>query len=177
MPDAYELHEGRFIQRALNTSAADALQVWVPAVPAGKIWTLLSGFVTCSVAETQIYWAGIQSMGTQWPILRPASFALAPAVYQNLPLVTEGMEIKIFAGEVLAGYRAAATGGSTMSIYVRYIENDLPLYEYIEPQEVRRLRRSAQAAIGSMVRGGGGGGGSSGGGIAPPGGGRVPPAR
>lgn len=158
MPDGYELQEGRYLQYRSATSAANGLAIGIGPVPAGKIWTILAGYATCTVAETQIYWWALldPSATYYYPVVRPVSFAVAPAVGQHFPLLTEGMELKVFAGEYIYAMRAAATAGSTLTAVYRIIETDLPLYTYLEPQEVKRLKNIASQALHGMQRSGGG---------------------
>jgi len=155
--DAYELHEARFIQSLIVTSAANALFVQSPVVPKGKIWTVLSAFITTSATETQDYWFAIKdALGYPYPVTKIEEFTVNSAIDRYVGFLTEGMEIKIYPGERVAGYRDAATLNSNMSIFVRFIETDLPYYSYVEPQRkvVKQYLRH-----GSIYRGGGGGGG------------------
>jgi len=172
MPEAYELHEARFIQTKLVNSAANALYAEVGPVPAGKVWTILCAAGFPSVDETQTVWMAIfiPVGGLTFPITTPASMALkmTPPIFR--PGVTEGMEIKLYPGEYLRAYRGSATAGSSIYIAVRYIESDLPFYSYEEPQNkvVRQTfkRGSVYRASGGGIseRGGGSGGPSGGGG-------------
>lgn len=155
MPDAYELHDGAFVQLQTNTSAANGLSAIVGPVPAGKIWTVMSAVAAPSVAETQIYWFALTNFGVTFPVTLPASIALAPAVQQFYPLVREGMELKMFPGEYLTAYRAAATAASTISIYVRLIETDLPFYVELDKHKVLRRRARAMEITNPNVRIGG----------------------
>lgn len=154
--DAYPLHEGRFIQVAYANSGANGLSIGLPAVPAGKIWTVLQGLILNDVAggETQYIWFGVGNDGVlYYPVTRPVQQLINPTTFMYFPLLTEGMELKLWPGDVLVARRAAATVGSTFSIYIRYIESDMPLYEYIEPQIKSRLLRST---IATMQRSGAG---------------------
>lgn len=158
MPDAYEIHDAQFLQVLSVTSAADALAISLPSVPAGKVWTFLSAYVNCSVAETQIYWFGIQNPNYpgHFPVTVPASRLITPAVYSFYPMVNEGMEIKVFQNESLVVRRAAATAGSTISISGRFIENDMPFYQELEKHANRiRFRRAAQVSGVRASRSGG----------------------
>jgi len=155
--DAYELHDARFIQSLIVTSAANALFVQSPVVPKGKIWTVLSAFITTSATETQDYWFAIKdALGYPYPVTKIEEFTVNSAIDRYVGFLTEGMEIKIYPGERVAGLRDAATLGSNMSIFVRFIETDLPYYSYVEPQ---RKVVSQVLRHGSIYRGGGGGGG------------------
>lgn len=160
MPN-YPLSEARLLQQVLATSAADGLSIYVGPVPANTFWTILSAFQSPSVAETQIVWFSVLSRGSiQFPITRPVSYTAAPAVNQTFPLLTEGLEISLFPGERLYAFRAAATAGSTLSIYARFIKSDLPYYDYQEPLKPvlrKSFRSTARGFAGSGVGGGGGG--------------------
>lgn len=159
MPDAYQVHDAQFLQNAYNISAADALVVALGPVPAGKVWTLLNVLGYCSAAETQIYWAAITSIdGNFYPITRPASFAIAPAVQQWWTALLEGMEIKIYPRESIQVRRAAATAGSTIACYIRYIETDLDFYVELDKHKTlqRRSEAMAEARPGFLRRSGAG---------------------
>lgn len=134
MPEAYDLHEARFIQYAVHTSAADATSILASAVPAGKVRTYIGGGAYPSASETKVYhWAITANSGASLlPVTTPVSIALTSG--RGLPLVTEGMEIKLYPGEQLIVYRDSATAGSTMTLILRFIESDLPFYAYEEPQ-------------------------------------------
>lgn len=144
MPEAYQIHDAQFLQVASAISAADALFAAIGPVPTGKVWTLLSVLGYCSAAETQIYWSAIQSLdGNYYPITRPASFAIAPAVSQWFSALLEGMEIKLWPKESIRMHRAVATAGSTIGIYIRYIETDLDFYVELDKHKVLRRRGEA----------------------------------
>lgn len=144
MPDAYEIHDGQFLQLAASApSAAGGLFVNTGAVPAGRVWTILSAFVNCSVAETQTYWFAIYGVSDYFPITNPASVSINPVTLQYYPMLREGMEVKLFPGEFLFAFRGAATAGSTISISARYIETDLPFYEELDKYANKaRFRRA-----------------------------------
>lgn len=177
MPEAYDLHEARFIQTQLLGSAADALYIGVGPVPAGKVWTILSAGAFPSVAETRLFWFSIYlpTGGLTFPVTTPVSLAASMTPPAFLAGVTEGMEIKLYPGEYLRAYRSVATAGSSIYIAIRYIESDLPFYAYKEPltQIVQKSLRHGSvyrssggisqrtAPGGSPGTGGGGGGGTS----------------
>lgn len=160
--DAYRINEARQVQEIGAQSVADALVVYTGQVPAGKVWTVLCALLSPTVAETQIVWFAIGTVsGYKFPVTRPVSMALAPALEQVFPLVTEGMELKLFPGDRLFAFRAAATAGSAIRMTVRLVESDLPYYQYEEPLKPV-LRKSFKH--GSAFKGGGfgyGGGGGS----------------
>jgi hypothetical protein len=133
MPDAYDLHEARLLQQYVNVSAANALYAGSTVCPSGKIWTIISAGYNPSVSETQYVWFSIYNSGSTrvYPITAPVSLALTTAI--PAAGLTEGMEIKIYPGEAFWVQRGAATAGSTMSFFMRYIETDLPFYSYVEP--------------------------------------------
>ena len=160
--DAYELHEAKLIQRREGLSAANALSISLGPVPAGKVWTFLGALLRPSVAETQtVWWAIWDRLLNDVPITVPTSIALSAVI--PYPLVTEGMEVKLYPGEHIAGNRAAATAGSTMFIRVRYIESDLPYYAYVEPLKKVILQKFKHAGAVRAAMGGGGGGEGGGG--------------
>lgn len=169
MPDAYHIHEGKFLQKESNGSGADALYISSSLTPPGRVRTILAAYIQVSAAETQTYWFAVVSQGSWFPITAPTSRTITPAVSQWVPLVTEGMEVKLFPGEALQAHRAAATAGSSITIVLRFIETDMPIYEYVEPQLGHRVRRSAMSSL--ITRRGGGGGGVGGPGGSPGGGG------
>lgn len=159
MPDAYEVYEGRFLAVAANTSGAAALTSPLAAVPSGRVYTYLTAYLSTDDAVARNYWFAILRGAYYFPITIPQSFTVAFGVYQDFPMLREGMEIKLFPGEQLVALRSAAGAGTTLSIIARYIDSPLPIYEEYEPQ-VRRAqlkkRSTGQRSIG-------GGGGSSGG--------------
>lgn len=159
--DAYLFHDARFITELVSVSAANALTVALGPVPIGKTWTVLSGRYTPSAAETQQVWWGLYSpSGVLYPVTQVVSIALSSVI--PFSLVTEGMELKLFPKEYLTINRAVATAGSTMSVFARVIETDLPYYSYEDPQKkvVYQLRRhgSVYRSSGGISQSGGGGG-------------------
>lgn len=175
--DAYELHEARLLQLTQATSAAGAVSVSIGPVPAGKIWTILHASYVCSHAETKSWYFSVyrSTFPCAMAVTRPAALAVI-ATWPN-PMLTEGLEIKLYPGEYLFVTRDSATAGSTMQIAARYIETDLPFYSYDEPQN--KVMRSVQKhgstyrASGAISPAGGGvgpgghGGPSGGGGSEP----------
>jgi hypothetical protein len=168
MPEAYDLHEARFIQYLSYTTAVNGTLVLLGPVPSGKVWTILSGSLYPSVNETQSFWWGIRNpAGTYFQITTPTSLNLnTGATAFGCPILREGMEIKLYPGEYLTGHRSSNTAGSTLSGYIRFIESDLPFYSYSEP-----LKKVVEASKthGSVYRNTGGistgGSGTSGGSI------------
>lgn len=160
MPDAYETHDARLVQETTIISAADALYVQSDPVPANKVWTILSATYTPSVAETRVCcferWG---RSGNRYPVNFPQSIALDPSVIV-LGFPTDTMELKLWPGERFGARRAAATAGSTMYLLIEWVETDLPLYEYIEPQIKKRVARAA-SDVRRVLGGMGGGGGAS----------------
>lgn len=151
MPETYDLCEARLIQWRSAQSAANALSVLSPAVPAGKVWTVLQakGYSSVGGGETQYVWFSVQRQGVGYPITRPVQQLVNVTTDMFFPCLTEGLELKLIGGDQLAFQRAAATVGSTIVIVLSYIETDLPLYVYVEPLEVKRnfLARSSIARI------------------------------
>jgi len=158
MPDAYEIHDAQFIQLLTVTSAADAIVVSLPVVPAGKVWTVLSARVTCSAVETQTYWWSVWNNGFYFPVTVPVSATITPAAWRFFGFVNEGMEFKVFAGEGLSAHRAAATAASTITIMARILENDIQFYREIDKH--KELRRKQESPLQFFRRAAAGGGGS-----------------
>lgn len=157
MPDAYALCDARLIQVRAVWSAANALLCEGETVPNNAIWSILAAWGTCDAAETQDYWFSVKAAAGQYfPVTWPAEFVVNGAINRTVPFVREGMEIKLYPGEALCVHRDAATAGSAIGIYTRFIESDLPLYEYIEPQEQKRIA-TARTQVIRRVAGGGGG--------------------
>jgi hypothetical protein len=131
----FDLHEGRFTQSGLRTSAADALTLALPAVvPANKYWTLLGASYNPSATETRVVvWEKVTRGGAVIAVTRPFSIELTTLL--KWPLLTEGLELVLFPGEYVQVRRSAATAGSTMSIQFQYVESDLPYYAYTDPQK------------------------------------------
>lgn len=179
MPDAYSVYEARYVAEYTATSAANDLLISGPSTPRNKVRTIRFARVNCSVAETQNYWFGVVTAASVvYPVTAPASVSIAPAVSQYYPMLREGMELKLYPGEYLRAYRAAATAGSTISLNIVYIESDLPIYEQYEPQLrraiIRRSSSPGQRSVSSVPAPPGLGPGS-GGGEAPGGGGGAEP--
>lgn len=152
--DAYELHEGRFVQELHDQGAPDGLTVGsaVYATPEGKVRTVLAARLFPDAAETRQVWIGKGTRsGKIFPLSIPYTVALSPSIFY--PLVTEGMEIKLYPGEFLQGHRDAATAGSAMNMDFQFIESDLPFYAYDDPQN--RVVKSVQKH-GSVFRSTGG---------------------
>lgn len=174
MPDGYAITDAHFIQYIVNVSAANDHTVLAGPVPNGKIWTILSAVGFPSVNETQDYWFAIYKAGfTPFNVTFPSQIAFLAAEANGCPLVREGMELKLFPGEYLEFLRDAHTVGSTISIGVRYVESDMPLYEYIEPQLAKRMNKMRSEVVQRAAAAGGSGGGGGGTGR-PPGGGGMP---
>jgi hypothetical protein len=143
MPDAYEVHDAQFLQKELNTSAADALLIGGTICPPGRCRTIVAAIAKCSVAETQDYWFSRLYQSVYFAITTPASKTITPAVNRWAPMLLEGMEIKLYPGEYLMAQRAVATAGSTMSIEIMFIETDLQYFVELDKHKV--LRRRAEA--------------------------------
>lgn len=176
MPDAYALGEGRFLQNANYVSLANALYANLGPVPVNRIWTILSALAYCSAAETRNYWFAVVSLDTnRYPVTAPASVSIAPATTMWYPMLREGMELRLYPGESLYALRDVATAGSTIGLYIRYIDSQLPLYEEVEPQQQRKRISSVPSNIGRGIvartlpgRSPGSGGEGGGGGTPPP---------
>jgi DNA-directed RNA polymerase subunit H (RpoH/RPB5) len=131
--DGYDLHEARYIQDKQSISAANADTVSSGVVPAQKIWTVIGGGYFPSVAETKIVqFQIVKSAGSYvYPVTLQQNIALDTT--RGLPLVSEGMELKLYPGEWIAVVRDSHTAGSTMILNLRVIESDLPYYAYVDP--------------------------------------------
>jgi len=145
MPDAYEIYDARYIQSRQAVSAANALNIGIGPVPAGVVWTIIAAVMASSAAETQDYWFAVYDGTTIFPVTWPQELAQDPAISKNVPLVREGMEIKLFPGDMIYGYRDAAVAGSTLELQIRLIESPLPIYREYEPQEDQRQRKAVSA--------------------------------
>lgn len=143
----YEPSEVRYIQLARYESPADALSAAFGPVPQGKLWTFqVMGFFP-SVVETRIVWWNVVHPNgtTEIPISVPLSIALSST--RGLPLLLAGDEFSLLPGQFLQARRDAATAGSLMYLLGQFIETDVPLFQYTEPQEVRRIRRRATGLL------------------------------
>jgi len=143
MPEAYEVHDGQFIQTAGATSSADGLLSGTPSVPAGKVWTVLRAYLTTSAAETQDYWFSIYSQGRYFAITAPVEASINSGVQRAFPCLREGMEIKLFPDERLFAHRDVATAGSTISVWASIIETDLPFYAEEERHAAKDRKQRA----------------------------------
>lgn len=153
MPESYELCDCRFLTEQLGGAGIDGLVTPIGPVPENKVWTVLSANCYPSVNETQIFWFAVRGRsGNYVAVSVPVSIALT--VDRGLPMLTQGMEIKLFPGEYLSAFRAAATVGSNFYIRARYVISDLPYYAYEEPLKkvVRVSRKHAEV----FYSGGGG---------------------
>jgi len=109
--DAYELNESRFVQCRQYNSSVNGHSVSSPSVPEGKIWTILAAELHPDADETQRVWFTVldASLSRYIPITIPASQVFDVSELEFYPLLREGMEIKLFPGERLLGYRQAHT--------------------------------------------------------------------
>lgn len=161
MPDGYELSDCRFVQYRAVVSAADAHYAGLDPVPTGKIWNVLSASISSSANDTQTYWFAIRGKDTiYYPVTKPASSTITPSLSEFVPMLSEGMEIKLYPGEALYAYRLDHAVGSSIILYCRYIETDLPLYDYVEPQEKLRISKFRRATLNEMASRMGGGSGA-----------------
>lgn len=167
----WKLEEGRLVQTIAVASGAGALSVGFIGnpTPQGKVrWIIGMGY-TPSVAETQVVsFLKVTRSGHSVGLLNPVSLNLNPAFATP---IEQGMELILLPSEFIEVHRVAATAGSTMTLQMEFIEADLPLYTYDEPQIVKRQSR-ALSTIRTQLGGGVGRGGS--GGVAPMGGGGRP---
>lgn len=132
--------EAKFVQSRTSYSAANALSVSTAAVPAGKVWIVTGFGYQPDTAETKVInIVKLDSSGTAYTLLNPISLALNPHLAS---FVEQGMEVFLLPGEYVQVKRDSATAGSAMAAYLQTIEIDLPLYEYEEPQIVKRTQRA-----------------------------------
>ena len=165
---AYRFDELRLVQESTVVSAADALYVFGAIVPRGKIWTILSAYHAPSAAETRtVEFLKATNSGAHLPLRVPVSIALGALM--PYPLLTEGNQLLLMPLERLFTRRDAAVAGSTMTLYFQFVESDMPIARFIEPQRELSIKRrrsgfapfsnlgSARSALGSHEGEGGGG--------------------
>lgn len=172
----YPPEEARLIQERSVTSAADALFLDIAGpVPGGHIWTLETIGVSFSAAETQnMQFQKISRSGAILAVFNP--FIIACPANMRVTFLEQGLTIVLYQGETLRFRRAGATAGTTITGVVQFIESDMPLYRYIDPQSAARLKTFGTQVAERAAFGGAGGG--PGGGPAPVHGGRSrPPVR
>lgn len=153
----FELAELRLVQERTITSAANALQIQLGPPPEGKIWNILGASYYPSVAETRVVSVyKTTRSGAPIGVLNPISLALNPDTSTPFEF---GLTTFLLPGETLIWLRSAATAGSTMVAGIQFVEIDLPLYEYLEPQEKKRISTVRGTLLRRMsgVMGGGGG--------------------
>lgn len=149
----WPLCEARLLQKRSAVSAANATSVLLGAgPPQGKVWILLGVGYYPSVAETRSVGFEKQDGTNTFALNNPVSMLLNPAV---ATCIEQGMECMLFPGELLGVKRDVATAGSTMTLVIQFVEIDLPLYVYEEPQIVKRTQR-ALSSIRQRLGGGGG---------------------
>jgi len=143
----YEPSEVRFVQLASYSSPADALSGAFGPVPGGKLWTFQVMGYFPSVAETRIVWWNVVHPNgtTEIPVSTPLSVALSNI--RGYPLLLAGDEFSLLSGQFIQVRRDAATAGSVMYLLGQFIETDVPIYQYTEPQEARRIRRRATGLL------------------------------
>jgi hypothetical protein len=146
----YEPAEVQFVQLATFSSVADALSAAFGPVPQKKLWTFQVMGYFPGVAETRIVWWNVVHPNgtTEIPVSVPQSIALSNT--RGFPLLLAGDEFALLPGQWLQVRRDAATAGSQMFMLGQYIETDVPLFSYTEPQEARRLKRRATGLIRSL---------------------------
>lgn len=156
MSGVWKLEEARLVQERSVSSAANADTLGLGVlVPPGKCWVILAVQYMPDVAETQtIGFYKVTGTGAVFTLLNPLSMALNP---QRATFIEQGMEYLLLPGEYLLVRRGGHTAGSTMGLSIQFVEIDLPLYTYDEPQTVKRQAR-ALSSIRSMLGGGVGGG-------------------
>lgn len=153
MAGTWNLGEARLVQFRTGGSAANADDVDFSGspVPAGKCWIILAFSYAPSVAETQtISFSKVCANGTILGLLNPVSLALNPA---KATFIEQGMEYLLLPGEYIRVLRGTHTAGSSMYVDMQFVEIDLPLYTYDEPQRVKR-QQMALSSIRQMLGGG-----------------------
>jgi len=139
--------ESLFINQQVTVSVANAVIQSVGPVPRKKMWVFQAASYFPSAAETRtVQWCIINPAGTiVFAVSIPLTIALSSSIF--LPLVTEGNEITLLPGQYLQVRRDVATAGSTMTINALFVELDMPLYHYTEPQARERIRKQATSAL------------------------------
>lgn len=138
----WNLGEARLIQERAASSGAGATSVSfvLAPVPQGKVWQIIGFGYYPSVAETKVI--SIEKTtrsGGVVGVLNPISLNLNPAI---ATYIEQGMEYTLYPGEYMTVRRDSATAGSTMYAMIQFVEIDLPLYTYDEPQVVKRQERA-----------------------------------
>lgn len=154
----WKLEEARLVQSRLVQSAANADSLTFSAypVPEGKVWVVLGFGYYPSVAETQeVGFHKIDKATYQYAVLNPASRALSASIPATM--IEQGMEYLLLPGEYLAVSRGNHTAGSVMTAVLQFVEIDLPLYTYDEPQVVKRQVRAVSSIRARLGNFGGGG--------------------
>lgn len=154
---AYRLDEGRWLydksiaSAVAGTSAFDSSFV----VPAGRLWAVIFASVNVDMAETRDFtlcvYNALRGSLTHGIAMRAAALAGGAPI----PLLTEGSELLMWPGDRPSVIRSAATAGSTMTLYLRIIETDLPPLTYIDPQKLiaQNRRRGKFSTALSLARG------------------------
>lgn len=144
------LDEIRLVELIDITSASDAwsLSTISRPVPAGKIWTVFVAQYFPSVEETKLIRVGkITQSGLLMTFRGPITIQLNDG--WAYPFVEGGDPFVLFPREALFVARFNPTVGSTMRLQAQFVESDLPLMKYVEPQRVLSRRRR-QAAYGPL---------------------------
>lgn len=156
----WDLKEARFLQFAYEVSPADATDITLGShiCPPEKARIFLNVGYMPTAAETRVIaFSKMTKFGQELPLINPFSAALNPALATFLE---QGNEEIFFPGEYLIVRRDDHTAGSQMKLWAQFVEIDLPLYTYEEPQRVRRAAlalssvRQAMGIVGGS-RGGG----------------------
>lgn len=153
MAAPWQLHEARLVQiRSITSGAGDVLISFANSpVPAGKVWCVIGVGYKPSVAETKVIaFERITASAYGVALLNPISLPLNPA---TATCIEQGMEFFLLPSEYILARRDSATAGSTMSLTMEFVEIDLPLYTYDEPQIVKRQDR-ALSSIRNRLGGG-----------------------
>lgn len=175
--DIYRADSLRFPQEFTQTStiAATWMSTTAWVVPANTIRTLVLVSYLCDIAENRyITFKIIGASGVTHCFRGPVAYDGNNGA--PFAALEQGNEIHMLPGDYIRIDRSAATAGSYMTLYVRYIDHILPFQKHVDPYNTFR-RRSPYLA--STVGGGGeaSGGGPAGGpdeGYSGPGGGGEP---
>jgi len=150
----WRLEEARLRIQVTTTSAANALNVTCPSnvCPDGKVRIITKYGYYPDATETQTVSFQVFDNGTSYNygLYNPVSLALNPAFATP---IEQGMEYILFPGQTIIVRRGAATAGTAMIACCEYIEIDLPLYTYDEPQVVKR-QQQALSTLRQVVGGG-----------------------
>lgn len=162
--DAYRIDSLRFAAEYTGASAAAGVTKDCTdfVVPANTIRTILFMSYGCDVAESRSIIVKVIGASGITHAIRGA-FTVDTNLGNPHAVLEQGNEVRLIPGDRLRFDRSAATAGSIMSLYVRYIDEVQPYQIYIDPQGAKRIRsrflskRSGGGSSGGSAAGGGGG--------------------